>query len=99
MSARAKNLLIGVVCFVAGALAVHTIADLRAQPAKPDATKPDEKKPKFVAGMVLKARKAAESDFSEAQKFGVEVFRDEVHGNLIYLTETGSIAVVPEQKK
>ena len=95
MSARAKNLLVAVVCFVAGALAVHTITDLRAQPNTTPAAQ--EKKPTFVSGMVLKARNAELTNFAEARRFGVEIFRDEARGNLIYISDTGSIAVVAEK--
>jgi hypothetical protein len=43
----------------------------------------------------LKVRKAGEVDFTNATKMiGLEVFRDENNGNLIYVAETGSIAVV-----
>jgi hypothetical protein len=54
------------------------------------------KNPTWKHAMNLKVRKAGEKDFTkDTQKFGVEVFKDENNGNLIYLTETGSFAVVP----
>jgi hypothetical protein len=57
---------------------------------------PEPKAPKWLHGQELKARKAGEADFTkETKKFGIEVFRDENNGNLIYICETGSIAVVP----
>jgi hypothetical protein len=41
-------------------------------------------------------RKAGEKDFNkDTRKFGVEVFLDENNGNLVYITQTGEIAVVP----
>jgi hypothetical protein len=53
------------------------------------------KDPVWKHAMELKVRKAGEADFKpETQKFGIEVFRDENNGNLIYITQTGSIAVV-----
>ena len=36
--------------------------------------------------------------FRSTKKFGVEVFRDENNGNLIYLSETGDLAVLPAPK-
>lgn len=52
--------------------------------------------PKPLYGLVLKARKADEADFTDAtKKYGVEVYRDENSGQLVYLSETGSLAVVP----
>ncbi len=44
----------------------------------------------------LKARKAGETDFAKATKYGVEVFQDNRTGNLLFVTETGSIAVLPK---
>ena len=53
------------------------------------------KAPTWRHGMELRVRKAGEPDFNkETKKFGIEVFRDENNGNLIYISETGSIAVV-----
>jgi hypothetical protein len=45
--------------------------------------------------MNLKARKAGETDFAKATKYGIEVFQDNRTGNLVFVTETGSIAVLP----
>jgi hypothetical protein len=53
------------------------------------------KEPTWLHGLKLKARKAAEADFTkDTTKYGIEVFKDENTGLLIYVTETGSIAVV-----
>src|SRR5262245_12444864 len=94
MSARARTLLIAVICFLAGALGVQTFTNLQAQQPTPPAA--PTKKPTFLHGMNLGARKAVEDSFSErTTRIGVEVFRDENNGNLIYISETGSIAVVP----
>ncbi|HEX3150775.1 MAG TPA: hypothetical protein VHR66_22040 [Gemmataceae bacterium] len=55
----------------------------------------DAKGPKWTHGLMLRARKGDEPDFSkDTKKFGVEVFVDENNGNLIYISETGSISVV-----
>jgi hypothetical protein len=55
----------------------------------------EAKGPKWSHGLMLRARKGDEPDFTkETKKYGVEVFVDENNGNLIYISETGSIAVV-----
>jgi len=44
----------------------------------------------------VSVRKANEAAFGkDTRKFGVEVFRDETNGNLMFVCETGSIAVIP----
>jgi hypothetical protein len=54
------------------------------------------KAPEWKHAMELSVRKAGESKFTkDTKKFGVEVFRDENNGNLIYICETGNYAVVP----
>jgi hypothetical protein len=55
----------------------------------------DAKGPKWTHGLMLRARKGDEADFGPAtKKYGIEVFVDENNGNLIYISETGSISVV-----
>jgi hypothetical protein len=57
------------------------------------------KAPVWLHGLDLYCRKHDEPDFTKnTQKFGVEVFRDENNGNLIYLCETGALAVVSGRK-
>jgi hypothetical protein len=52
--------------------------------------------PKALYGLTLRARKAEEADFTAAtRKVGIEVFRDENTGGLIYVSDVGSIAAVP----
>jgi hypothetical protein len=54
------------------------------------------KGPKWTHAMDLRVRKAGEKDFTKDTKmWSIEVFRDENNGNLIYISETGSISVVP----
>jgi hypothetical protein len=54
--------------------------------------------PTWTAGMELQARKAGEKDFTkDTAKYGVELFKDENNGNLIYIGQTGALAVVPSQ--
>jgi hypothetical protein len=52
------------------------------------------KNPTWKHSWDVKVRKAGEKDFKEAKKIGIEVFKDENNGNLIYITETGSFAAV-----
>jgi hypothetical protein len=47
-------------------------------------------------GLEFRVRKAGEAEFGAGtKKWGMEVFRDENNGNLVYISETGSIAVAP----
>ena len=48
-------------------------------------------------GMVLKARPGGVAEFAKATRLGVEVYQDGNTGNLLYLAETGSIAVLPKK--
>jgi hypothetical protein len=70
------------------------IATAKAVPDKAPETK-DVKKPKPLYGLEAKVRKESELEFTNAQKVGIEVFKDENTGTLIYLSENGSIAAVP----
>ena len=59
-----------------------------------DAAK-DAKAPKWQHGLMMRARKGDEPDFTkDTKRYGVEVFEDVNNGNIIYISETGSIAVV-----
>jgi hypothetical protein len=56
--------------------------------------KGEGKAPDWLHGLDLSCRKANEPSFGkETRKFGVEVYRDETTGNLIFIGETGSLAV------
>lgn len=86
MSNRAQVLLVGLVFFLLGCLLAPQLPYALGQ-EKP-------KGPKFSHGLTLGCRKSTEDDFTkDTKKFGIEVFRDENNGNLIYISETGSIAV------
>jgi hypothetical protein len=50
----------------------------------------------WKSAMALRARKGGQADFEKAQKFGIEVFQDNRTENLIFVSETGSIAVLPK---
>jgi hypothetical protein len=57
---------------------------------------PSPKGPDWLHGLDLKVRKGGTHDFDPMTKsYGLEVFRDENNGNLIYISEAGSLAVVP----
>jgi hypothetical protein len=52
------------------------------------------KEPKWLYGRSFRVRKADEADFNDkTQKFGAEVYQDENTGNLVYITEKGTLAV------
>jgi hypothetical protein len=54
------------------------------------------KEPEWMHGLDLKVRKGGQKDFDgQTKTFGLEVFLDKNTGNVIYICETGSIAVVP----
>jgi hypothetical protein len=63
-------------------------------------SKDKEKAPSWLHGLDLAVRKAEEPTFTkDTKRFGVEVFRDEANGNLVFVCETGSIAVAPGGEK
>lgn len=70
------------------------IATAKGVPDKAPETK-DVKKPTPLYGLEAKVRKFDELEFTNAQKIGIEVFKDENTGTLIYISENGSIAAVP----
>jgi len=89
MSKRMQLGLVGSLCFLAGWLVAQGMPLVHGNFQ-------ETKAPRWLHAMELKARKAGEASFTkETKKYGVEVFRDENTGNLIYISETGSIAVVP----
>lgn len=50
------------------------------------------KEPIWRHGLTLTARKAGDKDWDKGKKFGIEVFRDEANGNLIYINENGQVS-------
>ena len=50
----------------------------------------------WQSAIALKARKGGDKTFDTAKKYGIEVFHDNRTGNLIFISETGSIAVLPK---
>jgi hypothetical protein len=59
---------------------------------------PSGKTPSWMHGIDLKVRPAGVLDFNKAKLVGMEVFRDEVNGNWIYITDAGNISVCPGAK-
>jgi hypothetical protein len=57
---------------------------------------PEAKGVTWKGAMALRARKAGEPEFPKARKYSIEVFEDNRTGNLIFICETGSIAVLPK---
>lgn len=87
MAQRFQLALGGLVCFLVGCLLMPHLPFGQAQ---------QPKGPRWLHGLDLRVRRGGEADFTkDTKKYGVEVFRDENNDNLIYLSETGSIAVVP----
>src|SRR5258708_115116 len=90
MSKRIQLIIVGVVCFVLGAAVALPLVHAQGDKAQG---------PDWKHGMELRVRKAGEPDFNkDTKKYGIEVFVDKNNGNLIYITETGAIAVVQDKK-
>jgi hypothetical protein len=78
--------LLGMVVFLVGWLVGQQVSTVSAQQGG--------KGPTWSHSFDLKARPYREEDWDKAKKYGIEVFKDEKTGNLIYISETGSISVV-----
>lgn len=88
MANRASLILTGTTCFLLGLLLAPRLPFGGAAEAT-------IKGPKWLHGLALKCRSSGEADFTkDTKKFGIEVFRDENNGNLIYISENGSLSVV-----
>ncbi len=59
-------------------------------------TVPDARGVTWKRSIALGARKSGQTEFDKAQKFGIEVFQHNATENLIFVSETGSIAVLPK---
>jgi hypothetical protein len=62
----------------------------------PNLPRQQKKGVSWKAAMNLRARKGGEKDFDKAKKYGIEVFEDNRTGNLLFISETGAIAVLPK---
>ena len=81
----------GTLVYISGAGSVAAAAN----PGKLEAVEAG-KAVTWKAAFNLKARKGGEKDFDKAKKYGVEVFRDNRTGNLLFASEAGAIAVLPK---
>jgi hypothetical protein len=89
MKKQAGLVAVAIAAFVGGAATVGLMPRVYAQET-------DVKKPKWQYGLSLMVRTADEKNFGkDTQKYGIEVFKDENNGNIIYVSEAGSIAVLP----
>ena len=95
MSKRTLFAMIGMICFLLGLLIGQQVSNVYAQPGQAHAGQ--AKSPVWKLGLDLKARQGGTDDFDKAKKFGVEVFLDANTNNLVYISESGSIAVVPNK--
>jgi len=59
-------------------------------------SQPEPKGPTWEYGLNTRVRKGDENNFNkDTRKIGIEVYQDGNNGNWIYVSETGSISVVP----
>ena len=76
--------------FILGGIASQFVPPVNAQG--------EPKAPTWKYGLNARVRTGEEANFNKGtRKFGVEVYLDENNGNLIYISETGSISVVPRK--
>jgi hypothetical protein len=91
MSKRTVTLLVGLVVFLLGTIIGQQLPAIQAQPKT---APPKDATP--IHGFNLRIRGVGEQKFTaDSKRIPVEVFRDENNGNVIYISEAGSIAVVP----
>ncbi len=75
---------------------VTETAAVGAGPADRLSPGPGVKNPEWRNGLDLRVRGVGEADFTtKTKKFGSEVFRDLNGGNLVYISEMGTVAVSP----
>ena len=90
MSKRVQIPLVGLACLLLGTFLAPHLPFVRAQGEN------KVKAPTWLHGFNVKSRKSDQYDFNkDTKKYGIEVYKDEENGNLIYVSETGSIAVLP----
>lgn len=56
----------------------------------------NNKTPKWIHSVDLAVRKGGVKEWADAAKVGIEVYRDGNTQNLVYITESGLIAILPE---
>jgi hypothetical protein len=99
--ADGKTAKFGIECYIdennGNLLYISETGSLGVVPAK--YARPTKGKPKgapMLHGMNLKVRKPGDKNFDkDTKKYGVDVFEDSNNGTVIYLSETGAIAVAP----
>ena len=99
--ADGKTVKFGLECYIdennSNLLYITETGSLGVVPAK--FAKPTRGKPKgapLLHGMNLPVRKAGDKNFTrDTKKYGVDVFEDSNNNTVIYLSETGAIAVAP----
>jgi hypothetical protein len=90
MMTRRAAMGLAAAAFILGGLATLTLSPVYAQP--------EPKGPTWKYGLNTRVRRGDESSFNkETRKVGIEVYQDENNGNLIYVSDTGSISVVPRK--
>src|SRR5205823_2469590 len=77
-------------------LYISQVGSLAAASARVKSAAGSDKKPRWTHSVDLRVRKGGVKDWKEAAKFGIEVYRDNTTGNLIYISETGAVAVIPD---
>ncbi len=83
----------GMLIYICDNGSIAVIGDSETKPAA-------GKDPEWLHGLDIKCRRHDEPDFTKDTKiWGVEVFRDTLTGNLVYLSEEGTLAVAPAGKK
>ncbi|HEY7427531.1 MAG TPA: hypothetical protein VH682_25080 [Gemmataceae bacterium] len=98
MSKRVQISLVALVCFLLGLLLAPHLPFVHAAQSKDRAAENKVKAPTWLYGLSLKARKFNEDDFNkDTKKYGIEIYKDEENGSIIYVSETGSIAVLPSK--
>ncbi|MBI3823577.1 MAG: hypothetical protein HY289_12980 [Planctomycetes bacterium] len=53
--------------------------------------------PKWIHSVDLSVRKGGVKEWKDAAKFGVEVYKDGNTNNLVYVSETGAVAIIQEE--
>jgi hypothetical protein len=88
MMTRRTAICVGAAAFILGGFASQLLPPVHAQP--------EPKGPTWKYGLNARVRKGDENNFNkDTRKIGIEVYQDGNNGNLIYVSETGSISVVP----
>ena len=92
MKKKAGMIAVAVASFIVGVAAVGFLPRVYPQDN-------EVKKPKWQYGLSLMVRKADEPNFGKDTKIGIEMFKDENNGNIIYVSETrvdrGSAGEIP----